>query len=121
MDESEYATQENRENIKTETKWDCKSLSKYLDKYSCNPSPQSIAENALKRPWLETRTREIKTSKLGPIIDVLNKEISHYKEFEFVIINDDFEETLSRLNDIITNPSTNLHRLSSFFENYPSP
>ena len=46
------------------------------------------------------------------------KEISHYKEFEFVVINDNFEETLNRLNNIITNPSTNLHRQSSFFENY---
>ena len=46
------------------------------------------------------------------------KEISHYKEFEFVVINDNFEETLNRLNNIITNPSTNLHRQSSFFEDY---
>ena len=47
-------------------------------------------------------------------------EISHYEEFEFVIINDDFEETISKLNDIIANPGTNLHRQSSFFENFVS-
>ena len=46
------------------------------------------------------------------------EEILHYKEFEFVIINDDFEETLIKLNDIIANPKTDLHRQSSFFDNF---
>jgi len=48
------------------------------------------------------------------------KEVSHYKEFEFVIINDDFEEAITKLSDIITNPKTNLHRQSSFFDNFVS-
>jgi len=46
------------------------------------------------------------------------EEILHYKEFEFVIINDDFEETLIKLNDIIANPKTDLHRQSGFFDNF---
>jgi guanylate kinase len=46
------------------------------------------------------------------------KEISHYEEFEFVIINDNFEQTLTKLNDIIADPNTNLHRQSGFFENF---
>ena len=48
------------------------------------------------------------------------KEVSHYKEFEFVIINDDFEEAITKLSDIITNPKTNLHRQSSFFDDFVS-
>ena len=48
------------------------------------------------------------------------KEVSHYKEFEFIIINDVFEEALTKLHDIITNPKTNLHRQSSFFDNFIS-
>ena len=48
------------------------------------------------------------------------EEILHYKEFEFVIINDDFEETLIKLNDIIANPKTDLHRQSGFFDNLMS-
>ena len=48
------------------------------------------------------------------------KEVSHYKEFKFVIINDDFDKALTKLHDIITNPKTNLHRQSSFFDNFVS-
>tara|TARA_B100001250_G_C19641266_1_gene718377 strand:- start:49 stop:681 length:633 start_codon:yes stop_codon:yes gene_type:complete len=46
------------------------------------------------------------------------KEISHYQEFEFIVINDDFEETLVKLKDIIADPNTNSHRQSSFFDDY---
>ena len=46
------------------------------------------------------------------------EEISHYKEFEFVVINDDFEETLEKLSDILANPKIDLHRQSSFFDNF---
>ena len=46
------------------------------------------------------------------------EEISHYNEFEFIIINDDFEETLVKLEEIIGNPMTNSCRQSAFFDNF---
>ena len=46
------------------------------------------------------------------------EEISHYNEFEFIIINDDFEETLMKLEEIISNPMTNSCRQSAFFDNF---
>ena len=46
------------------------------------------------------------------------EEISHYNEFEFIIINDDFEETLIKLEEIISNPMTNSCRQSAFFDNF---
>ena len=46
------------------------------------------------------------------------EEISHYNEFEFIIINDDFEETLIKLKEIIGNPMTNSCRQSAFFDNF---
>ena len=46
------------------------------------------------------------------------EEISHYNEFEFIIINDDFEETLVKLEEIIGNPMTNPCRQSAFFDNF---
>ena len=46
------------------------------------------------------------------------EEISHYNEFEFIIINDDFEETLIKLEEIISNPMTNSCRQSVFFDNF---
>jgi len=46
------------------------------------------------------------------------EEISHYNEFEFIIINDDFEETLIKLEEIIGNPMTNSCRQSAFFDNF---
>ena len=46
------------------------------------------------------------------------EEISHYNEFEFIIINDDFEETLIKLEEIIGNPMTNSYRQSAFFDNF---
>ena len=46
------------------------------------------------------------------------EEICHYNEFEFIIINDDFEETLVKLEEIIGNPMTNSCRRSAFFDNF---
>ena len=46
------------------------------------------------------------------------EEISHYNEFEFIIINDDFEETLVKLEEIIGNPMTNSCSQSAFFDNF---
>ena len=46
------------------------------------------------------------------------EEISHYNEFEFIIINDDFEETLIKLEEIISNPMTSSCRQSAFFDNF---
>ena len=48
------------------------------------------------------------------------EEISHYKEFDFIVINDDFEQTLTKLNEIIVSPNTNLHRQSNFYDNFVS-
>ena len=48
------------------------------------------------------------------------EEISHYKEFDFIVINDDFEQTLTKLNEIIISPNTNLYRQSNFYDNFVS-
>jgi len=48
------------------------------------------------------------------------KEISHYKDFEYVIINDDFESALAEIKAIITTTNLGSCRQSAFYDDFVS-
>jgi len=77
------------------------------------PNYQALRERLLNRKKDNIQTIERRMS-------AALEEISHYKEFDFIVINDDFEQTLTKLNEIIVSPSTNLHRQSNFYDNFVS-
>ena len=47
-------------------------------------------------------------------------EISHYKEFDFIVVNDKFDETLAKLNEIISDPKTDHNRRNSSHDKFIS-
>ena len=47
-------------------------------------------------------------------------EISHYKEFDFIVVNDKFDETLAKLNEIISDPKTDHNRRNRSHDNFIS-
>ena len=77
------------------------------------PNYQALRERLLNRKKDNIQTIERRMS-------AALEEISHYKEFDFIVINDDFEQTLTKLNEIIVSPNTNLHRQSNFYDNFVS-
>ena len=77
------------------------------------PNYQALRERLLNRKKDNIQTIERRMS-------TAFEEISHYKEFDFIVINDDFEQTLTKLNEIIVSPKTNLHRQSNFYDNFVS-
>ena len=77
------------------------------------PNYQALQERLLNRKKDNIQTIERRMS-------AALEEISHYKEFDFIVINDDFEQTLTKLNEIIVSPNTNLHRQSNFYDNFVS-
>ena len=77
------------------------------------PNYQALRERLLNRKKDNIQTIERRMS-------AALEEISHYKEFDFIVINDDFEQTLTKLNEIIISPNTNLYRQSNFYDNFVS-
>ena len=47
-------------------------------------------------------------------------EISHYKEFDFIVVNDKFDETVAKLNEIISDPKTDHNRRNSSHDKFIS-
>ena len=75
------------------------------------PNYQALRERLLNRNKDNIQTIERRMS-------AALEEISHYKEFDFIVINEDFEQTLTKLNEIMVSPNTNLHRQSNFYDNF---
>ncbi len=53
-------------------------------------------------------------------MDAALDEISHYKEFDFIVVNDKFDETLAKLNEIISDPKTDHNRRNSSHDKFIS-
>ncbi len=51
-------------------------------------------------------------------MDAAQKEISHYKEFDYIIINDDFDQALAEIKAIITATNLGSCRQSSFYDEF---
>ena len=49
--------------------------------------------------------------------DALN-EISHYREYDYVVVNDDFDETLGHLQAIVRSSRHNLRYQSDFYDHF---
>ena len=47
-----------------------------------------------------------------------HEEISHYKEFDYIVINDDFEQAVKELKSIITATNLGSCRQSSFYDDF---
>ena len=77
------------------------------------PNYQALRERLLNRKKDNIQTIERRMS-------AALEEISHYQEFDFIVINEDFEQTLTKLNEIIVSPNTNLYRQSNFYDNFVS-
>ena len=77
------------------------------------PNYQALRERLLNRKKDNIQTIERRMS-------AALEEISHYKEFDFIVINDDFGQALTKLNEIIVSPNTNLYRQSDFYNNFVS-
>ena len=48
------------------------------------------------------------------------EEISHYRDFEYVVINDDFKSALKEIKAIITTTNLGACRQSSFYDDFIS-
>ncbi len=48
------------------------------------------------------------------------EEISHYKEFDFIVINDDFDQALAEIKAIITTTNLSSCRQKGFYDNFVS-
>ncbi len=53
-------------------------------------------------------------------MDAAREEISHYKEFDYIVINDDFEQTLTEIKTIITATNLGSCRQSVFYDDFVS-
>ncbi len=53
-------------------------------------------------------------------MDAALDEISHYKEFDFIVVNDKFDETVAKLNEIISDPKTDHNRRNSSHDDFIS-
>ena len=53
-------------------------------------------------------------------MDAAFSEISHYNEFDFILVNDEFEQTVIKLNEIITSPRAGLHKKTSLHDDFIS-
>ena len=53
-------------------------------------------------------------------MDAALDEISHYKEFDLIVVNDKFDETVAKLNEIISDPKTDHNRRNSSHDDFIS-
>jgi guanylate kinase len=51
-------------------------------------------------------------------MDAAREEISHYKEFDYIVINDDFEQALAEIKAIITATNLGTCRQSTFYADF---
>jgi guanylate kinase len=53
-------------------------------------------------------------------MDAAREEMSHYKDFDYIVINDDFESALAEIKDIITATNLGSCRQSAFYDDFVS-
>jgi guanylate kinase len=53
-------------------------------------------------------------------MDAAREEISHYKEFDYIIINEDFDMALTEIKTIITATNLGRCRQSAFYDDFVS-
>ena len=75
------------------------------------PSYQSLRERLLNRQNDELDTIERR-------MDAAKEEISHYKEFDYIVINDDFEQALDEIKAIINATNLGSCRQSDFYDDF---
>jgi guanylate kinase len=51
-------------------------------------------------------------------MDAAREEISHYKEFDYIVINDDFEQALAEIKAIITATNLGSCRQTAFYDDF---
>lgn len=72
--------------------------------------------NSLRDRLLNRHSDEMETIELR--MDAAREEISHYKEFDYIVINDNFEQALAEIKAIITATNLGKCRQSDYFDNF---
>ncbi len=75
------------------------------------PSYQTLRERLISRHKDELETIEQRMT-------AAQSEISHYRDFDYIVINDDFETALSELKAIVTATNLGTCRQSGFYDNF---
>lgn len=75
------------------------------------PSYQTLRERLIDRQNDDQETINRRMSSA-------QEEISHYKEFDYIVINDDFDHALSEIKAIITATNLGSCRQSAFYDNF---
>jgi guanylate kinase len=77
------------------------------------PSYRTLRERLDSRQHDDTETIERR-------MDAAREEISHYKEFDYIIINEDFDMALTEIKTIITATNLGRCRQSAFYDDFVS-
>ena len=77
------------------------------------PDYHSLRDRLVNRQNDEMETIEFR-------MKAAKEEMSHFKEFDFIVINDDFEQALNEIKAIITATNLNSCRQSAFYEDFVS-
>ncbi len=77
------------------------------------PDYQTLHNRLISRQKDDTETIERR-------MDAACVEISHYKDFEYIVINDDFDTALSEIKAIITTTNLGSCRQSAFYDDFVS-
>ncbi len=77
------------------------------------PSYKALRERLVSRQHDDTETIERR-------MDAAHEEMSHYKEFDYIVINDDFDTALAEIKTIITATNLGSCRQSAFYDEFVS-
>lgn len=75
------------------------------------PSYEALRERLVSRQHDDTETIERR-------MDAAREEMSHYKEFDYIVINDDFDTALAEIKTVITATSLGSCRQSAFYDEF---
>ncbi len=77
------------------------------------PDYETLRNRLISRQKDDTETIERR-------MDAASEEIAHYKDFEYIVINDDFDTALAEIKAIITTTNLGSCRQSTFYDDFVS-
>lgn len=75
------------------------------------PDYDSLRERLIGRDGDDTKTVNLR-------MEQATNEISHYKEYDYIVINDDFDQAVTELYSIVTSTNLGSCRQSAYFEQF---